>query len=200
MFARFYHTESCFSSPIRLALRVIIAPVSLPTPVPSSRCPDPISGCLPLACSACTHRLSLRERCFCPGSVSCHRCKSCRGLSVPWRPGPRSFSSVRGELRTPRTCTACHSRGTPVSFCSAGGRVKTWKRRWFILTDNCLYYFEYTTVSPAGWPWDRKWARPPSRNPCQTWLEKAVGPVGRQSDLSFCIVGGGRRVQGRRES
>uniref|UniRef100_A0A9J7ZIZ4 Cytohesin-2 n=1 Tax=Cyprinus carpio carpio TaxID=630221 RepID=A0A9J7ZIZ4_CYPCA len=26
-----------------------------------------------------------------------------------------------------------------------GGRVKTWKRRWFILTDNCLYYFEYTT-------------------------------------------------------
>lgn len=32
-----------------------------------------------------------------------------------------------------------------VSF--AGGRVKTWKRRWFILTDNCLYYFEYTTVS-----------------------------------------------------
>lgn len=31
-----------------------------------------------------------------------------------------------------------------------GGRVKTWKRRWFILTDNCLYYFEYTTVSPCG--------------------------------------------------
>lgn len=30
---------------------------------------------------------------------------------------------------------------------STGGRVKTWKRRWFILTDNCLYYFEFTTVS-----------------------------------------------------
>lgn len=28
--------------------------------------------------------------------------------------------------------------------------MKTWKRRWFILTDNCLYYFEYTTVSVAG--------------------------------------------------
>lgn len=25
--------------------------------------------------------------------------------------------------------------------------MKTWKRRWFILTHGCLYYFEFTTVS-----------------------------------------------------
>lgn len=23
-----------------------------------------------------------------------------------------------------------------------GGRIKTWKRRWFILSDNCLFYFK----------------------------------------------------------
>lgn len=27
-----------------------------------------------------------------------------------------------------------------------GGRVKTWKRRWFILTGNCLYYFKDPSV------------------------------------------------------
>lgn len=28
---------------------------------------------------------------------------------------------------------------------------KSWKRRWFILNDNCLYYFEYTTdKEPRG--------------------------------------------------
>ena len=23
-----------------------------------------------------------------------------------------------------------------------GGKRKTWRKRWFILTDNCLYYFQ----------------------------------------------------------
>lgn len=32
-----------------------------------------------------------------------------------------------------------------------GGRVRNWKRRWFILNDNCLYYFEFTTdKEPKG--------------------------------------------------
>jgi cytohesin len=33
----------------------------------------------------------------------------------------------------------------------AGGRYKSWKRRWFILNDNCLYYFQFTTdKEPKG--------------------------------------------------
>ena len=36
-------------------------------------------------------------------------------------------------------------------LCKQGGRYRTWKRRWFILNDNCLYYFEYTTdKEPRG--------------------------------------------------
>ncbi|KAI1305204.1 Cytohesin-1 [Halotydeus destructor] len=32
-----------------------------------------------------------------------------------------------------------------------GGRYKSWHRRWFILNDKCLYYFEYTTdKEPRG--------------------------------------------------
>ena len=23
-----------------------------------------------------------------------------------------------------------------------GGRIKTWKRRWFVVSDSCLYYFK----------------------------------------------------------
>ena len=36
-----------------------------------------------------------------------------------------------------------------------GGRYKNWKRRWFILNDNCLYYFEFTQVIDVWWIfWD----------------------------------------------
>lgn len=32
-----------------------------------------------------------------------------------------------------------------------GGRVKTWKKRWFVLKDNCLYYFkQQSDTNPCG--------------------------------------------------
>jgi cytohesin len=36
-------------------------------------------------------------------------------------------------------------------LCKRGGRYKSWKRRWFILKDNCLYYFQTDLdKSPKG--------------------------------------------------
>lgn len=66
---------------------------------------------------------------------------ACPRLLLPRALRGESFVRHGARSGLPASCR------TRVSFCSAGGRVKTWKRRWFILTDNCLYYFEYTTVS-----------------------------------------------------
>ena len=39
--------------------------------------------------------------------------------------------------------------GNVITYCAP--RYKSWKRRWFILNDNCLYYFEFTTdKEPRG--------------------------------------------------
>ncbi|PRD24997.1 UNVERIFIED_CONTAM: Cytohesin-1 [Trichonephila clavipes] len=43
-----------------------------------------------------------------------------------------------------------HSKKININL-TDGGRYKSWKRRWFILNDKCLYYFEYTTdKEPRG--------------------------------------------------
>ncbi|XP_055754076.1 cytohesin-3-like isoform X1 [Salvelinus fontinalis] len=81
-----------------------------------------------------------------------------------------------------------------------GGRVKTWKRRWFILTDSCLYYFEYTTdKDPIGII--------PLENLCVREIEDSIkqycleiyNPRGQK--IKACKTeNGGRVVEGKHQS
>ncbi|XP_064842756.1 cytohesin-3-like isoform X2 [Oncorhynchus masou masou] len=81
-----------------------------------------------------------------------------------------------------------------------GGRVKTWKRRWFILTDSCLYYFEYTTdKDPIGIiPLENLCVREIQDSTKQYCLE-IYNPRGQK--IKACKTeNGGRVVEGKHQS
>ncbi|XP_003965052.1 cytohesin-4-like isoform X1 [Takifugu rubripes] len=81
-----------------------------------------------------------------------------------------------------------------------GGRVKTWKRRWFILTDSCLYYFEYTTdQDPIGIiPLENLCVRKLQDSSKQYCLE-LYNPTGQK--IKACkMEGRGGVVQGKHQS
>ncbi len=66
----------------------------------------------------------------------------------PWKPTPENILTLH---------SACFSMVIiswylwhfilRIFFLQQGGRVKSWKKRWFVLNDNCLYYFKQEKAS-----------------------------------------------------
>ncbi|XP_054997133.1 cytohesin-4 isoform X2 [Sorex araneus] len=83
-----------------------------------------------------------------------------------------------------------------------GGRVKTWKRRWFILTDSCLYYFEYTTdKEPRGIIPLENLSVQKVDDPKKPFCLELYNPSCRGQKIKACKTDGdGKVVEGKHES
>ncbi|PNJ49482.1 CYTH4 isoform 11, partial [Pongo abelii] len=102
------------------------------------------------------------------------------------------------------TSRSLSSRDSPAgdSASRAGGRVKTWKRRWFILTDNCLYYFEFTTdKEPRGIIPLENLSVQKVDDPKKPFCLELYNPSCRGQKIKACKTDGdGRVVEGKHES
>ena len=91
---------------------------------------------------------------------------------------------------------------SPQCWPLAGGRVKTWKRRWFILTDNCLYYFEFTTdKEPRGIIPLENLSVQKVEDPKKPFCLELYNPSCRGQKIKACKTDGdGKVVEGKHES
>ena len=54
-------------------------------------------------------------------------------------------------LKTPRLAPTPSPAQLIIPILFQGGSWKSWKRRWFVLNDRCLYYFQHTAeTAPKG--------------------------------------------------
>ncbi|XP_028934303.1 cytohesin-4 isoform X3 [Ornithorhynchus anatinus] len=83
-----------------------------------------------------------------------------------------------------------------------GGRVKTWKRRWFILTDNCLYYFEFTTdKEPRGIIPLENLSVQKAEDPKKPYCLELFNPNCKGQKIKACKTDGdGKVVEGKHQS
>uniref|UniRef100_A0A287D9C2 Cytohesin 4 n=1 Tax=Ictidomys tridecemlineatus TaxID=43179 RepID=A0A287D9C2_ICTTR len=88
------------------------------------------------------------------------------------------------------------------TFQEGRGRVKTWKRRWFILTDNCLYYFEFTTdKEPRGIIPLENLSVEKVEDPKKPFCLELYNPSCRGQKIKACKTDGeGKVVEGRHGS
>lgn len=80
--------------------------------------------------------------------------------------------------------------------------MKTWKRRWFILTDNCLYYFEFTTdKEPRGIIPLENLSVQKVEDPKKPFCLELYNPSCRGQKIKACKTDGdGKVVEGKHES
>ena len=84
------------------------------------------------------------------------------------------------------------------TFPMQGGSWKNWKRRWFVLNDRCLYYFQHTAeTSPKGIiPLEGVKVRPlPNRNG-KDWVFEIFSDSGSETVKGCKTDSNGAVVQG----
>lgn len=67
-----------------------------------------------------------------------------QGKDLPKKYLKKIYNNIkRDQIQMDAGVSVYHNAEKKGWLLKRGGRIKTWKRRWFVLNDNCLYYFKH---------------------------------------------------------